>query len=112
MPSRFGLWSSTAASRFLGSKRLARRSFFIIAKLHEALQREGYLDQNKSLYAELRSMCLEGEPFLIVRNLVNGAQGAEAWRKLNLRFRPRGEARAETIEDLLREVRWPEAEDD
>ena len=69
------------------------------------------VEMSKRLYKELRQMCTDGEPFLILRNLADGQRGAEVWRRLHERYRGGGSVRAEVIEEDLKKIRWTKDED-
>ena len=64
------------------------------------------------LYKELRALCIEGEPLNIIKNLVSGHRGAEAWRRLAQRYQLRGKAPQTAIEEELLGLKWPTDEDD
>ena len=62
---------------------------------------------SKVIYDELRGLCPEGEPQTAVRNSRAGKRGAEAWRKITLRYDPKGMLVAQGLTEQIQAIVWP-----
>lgn len=61
------------------------------------------------LYDELRGLCPEGEPQVMIKNTRDGKRGAEAWRRICQRYDPKGVLVAEGIMEHIQSIEWPES---
>ena len=64
-------------------------------------------DTDNILYGELRKVCNDGTPQLILRRLNESKRGAEAWRLMCDQYDPRGPLIAQGIIERLNTMEWP-----